>query len=96
MVGDSYAMRVAAEILQHVFGPTEGAFRVDHPVFSEEQPQPGREGFGLSERSQSSRQVQSAILEGLLETSDDLAANRLELRQTYARWRRRSRRKYCP
>jgi hypothetical protein len=50
----------------------------------------------LSERSQSSRQVQSAILEGLLETSDDLAANRLELRQTYARWRRRSRRKYCP
>ena len=33
MVGDSYAMGVAAEILQHIFGATEGAFQVDHPVF---------------------------------------------------------------
>jgi hypothetical protein len=32
-------------------GPsTEGAFRVDHPVFSEEQSQPGRESFLLDER----------------------------------------------
>ena len=38
MVGDSYAMGVAAEILQHIFGATEGAFQVDHPVFSVEWP----------------------------------------------------------
>jgi hypothetical protein len=38
MVGDSYTMSVAAEILQHIFGATEGAFQVDHPVFSVEWP----------------------------------------------------------
>jgi hypothetical protein len=31
MVGDGHAMGVAAEILQHIFGTTEGAFQVDHP-----------------------------------------------------------------
>ena len=36
MVGDGHAMGVTAEILQHIFGATEGAFLVDHPVFSVE------------------------------------------------------------
>ena len=38
MVGDGHAMGVAAEILQHILGATEGAFRVHHPVFSEQWP----------------------------------------------------------
>ncbi len=74
MVGDGHAMGVAAQILEHVFGATEGRFRVDHPVFSEQWPKPGSEGLGLSERSQVSLAVQSAVLEGLLESSDELAA----------------------
>jgi hypothetical protein len=46
MVGNGRAMGVAAEILQHIFGATEGAFQVDHPILSIERPQPGGEGFG--------------------------------------------------
>jgi hypothetical protein len=38
MVGDGHAMGVAAEILQHLFGATEGALQVNHPVFSIERP----------------------------------------------------------
>src|SRR5271169_133267 len=38
MVGDGHAMGVAAQILEHIFGATEGSFRVDHPVFSEQRP----------------------------------------------------------
>ena len=34
MVGDGHAMGVAAEIVQHEFGATEGPFQVDHPVLS--------------------------------------------------------------
>ena len=74
MVGDGYAVGVAAQILEHVFRATEGWFCVDHPIFSEEQSQPGSEGVGLSERSQVSREVQLAVREGLLEASHELAA----------------------
>ena len=50
MVGDGHAVSVAAQILQHVFGATERAFGVNHPIFSEEQSQPGSESFRLDER----------------------------------------------
>jgi len=36
MAGDGHAMGVAAQILEHIFGATEGTFCVDHPIFSEE------------------------------------------------------------
>ena len=73
MVGDGHAMSVAAQILQHILGTSEGAFRVDHPVFSEQQAQPGSKGFELGERCQSSREVQSAVLERLSKTRDELS-----------------------
>ena len=34
MLGDSHAMSVAGEILQDIFGATERAFQVHHPVLS--------------------------------------------------------------
>ena len=51
MIGDGYAMGVAAQILEHIFGAAEGAFGVDHPVLSEQWPQPGGEGFRVGERA---------------------------------------------
>ena len=36
MVGDGHAMRVAAQIVEHIFRAAEGALRVDHPIFSEQ------------------------------------------------------------
>jgi len=62
MVGDGHAVGATAQILQHVFGATEGRFRVDRPVFAEQWPQPGSEGLGPSERSQVSMEGQSAVL----------------------------------
>ena len=38
MVGDSYAMGVAAQILEHIVWSTEGWFRIHHPVLSEQWP----------------------------------------------------------
>ena len=34
MVGNGHAMGVAAEILQHILGATEGTFQVHHPILS--------------------------------------------------------------
>ena len=50
--GQSLAFAVAALSLEHIVRATERWFRVDHPVLSEQWPQPGGEDFGLSERSQ--------------------------------------------
>src|SRR6266404_3179690 len=40
MIGDSHAVGVAAEILQHILGATEGSFQVHHPVLSKQWPEP--------------------------------------------------------
>ena len=74
MVGYGHAMSVAAQILQHILGATEGAFQVDHPVLSKQRPQPGGKDLGLSEELQISGEAELAILEGLLKRIDELAA----------------------
>ncbi len=38
MIGNSYAMGVAAEILEHILRAAEGWFRVHHPVLTEQWP----------------------------------------------------------
>ena len=48
MVGDGHTMSVAAQIVQHIFGATEGTFQVDHPFLSKQRPQPGGKDLGLS------------------------------------------------
>ncbi len=73
MVGDSHAVGIAAQILEHILWATERWFGIDHPVVSEEWPWPGGEGLGLSEEGQVSVEAELAVLEGLLETGDELA-----------------------
>ncbi len=74
MVGDSHTMGVAAQILEHILWASKGAFRVDHPVLSEERPYPSREYLWLGKQSQVSVETQLAILECSLKTSNELAA----------------------
>jgi hypothetical protein len=74
MIGDSHAMGVAAQILQYIFGATEGTFQVDHPLFSEQRPQPGGEGLWLSEELEISLETEWTIMESLLESVAELAA----------------------
>ena len=35
VVGDGHAMGIASQILEYKLWATEGAFRIDHPIFSE-------------------------------------------------------------
>ena len=66
-------MSIAAEILQDVLGSTEGWFRVDDPIFAEERTQPSSEELGVGERREFSGQVQLTALEGIPQSSDELA-----------------------
>src|SRR5499425_1833541 len=74
VVGDGHTMGVAAQIVHHIFGATEGTFQIDHPILSIEWPQPSGEDFGLRQKLQVSVEVQLAILKGLFESIDELAA----------------------
>src|SRR5205809_2341051 len=74
MIGDGYAMGITAQILEHILGATEGRFRVDHPVFSEQWSEPRSKGFRLSEELQVSMKVELAVLKGALERLVELAA----------------------
>ncbi len=60
MIGDGHAMGVAAEILQHILGTTEGTFQVHDPVMSEQWSQPGSKDFRPSEDLQVSVKVEVA------------------------------------
>ena len=74
MVGDGHTMSVAAQIVQHIGGASEGTFQIDHPVLPVEWPQPGGKDLGLSEEFQISLEAELAILKSLLERIDKLAA----------------------
>jgi len=74
MVGDSHAMGVPTQILEYVLGASERSFAINHPVFSEQWPQPGGKGFRLSEGAQVSVETELAVLEGALKCRDELAA----------------------
>jgi len=67
-------MGVTAQIAEHILGASEGSFRGDHPVFSEQWSQPGSKDFGLSEKLQVSMKVELAVLEGAFESLVELAA----------------------
>jgi len=74
MVGDGHAMGIAAQILEHILGATEGWFGVDDPMFAEERTQPGSEELGMGERCKFSGQVQLTAFEGRLQAGDELTA----------------------
>ena len=74
VVGDGHTMSVAAQVLQHIFGTTEGTFQVHHPILSMEWPQPSGEDLGLRKKLQVSLEAELAILKRLFECVDELAA----------------------
>jgi hypothetical protein len=74
VVGDGDAVSIVSEITQHVFWSTEGRLGIDHPVLSEQRPEPGGEGSRISERSEWPVELNRAIVESYLERSDELAA----------------------
>jgi len=51
-VGNSDAMGIAGQVLQHVFGSAEGRLGIDHPLFSAQGMEQRVEGAGRGEFSQ--------------------------------------------
>jgi hypothetical protein len=49
VVGDGYAVSIAAEVVKHILRTTERWFGVDDPMFSKQWPEPRGEGLRLSE-----------------------------------------------
>jgi hypothetical protein len=49
VVGDGYAMSVAAQVVEYELGTTERWFGVDDPIFPKQWPEPGCEDLRLSE-----------------------------------------------
>ena len=45
VIGDGDAMGIAGQVVQHMLRPSEGAFRVDHPVLAKERPEESMKGF---------------------------------------------------
>jgi hypothetical protein len=74
MIGDRYAMSVTTQIVKHMLWPSEGTFRVDHPVVSEQFSEPGGESLWLSKERQVSVESQPAVAKGALESRNKLAA----------------------
>ena len=74
MVGDGDAMGVSAQVLQHILGTTEGWFRVDHPVLTEQGPQPGCKGPRLSKQDEVAVELECAFAECGPKSGDELAA----------------------
>ena len=72
-------MGIATQVLEDILGAAEGWFAVDHPVFSEEWPEPGSEGVGLPEQRQIPGKMQVALLEGGLESLGELAAKHMTM-----------------
>jgi hypothetical protein len=71
------AMRVAAEILQHIFGAAKGTFQVDDPVLSKQWPEPSSKDLGFGEQLQFFGEAELTILEGLPEGGNELATKDL-------------------
>ena len=66
VVGDGDPMGIVAEIAQRMFRAAEGPFGVHDPVVTEQQPKPGCEGSGLSERDKLSMELEFALAERCL------------------------------
>src|SRR5260370_25608893 len=74
MVGNGYAMGVTGQITEYMLWASEGTFRVDHPVLSEQWSQPRSKGFRLSKELQVSMKVELAVMKGALKRFVELAA----------------------
>jgi len=74
VVGDGYAVGVAAKVIEYILGAAERWFGVDDPIFSKQWPEPRGEDLGLSEWSQIAGKVQLPLLKSQLEPVDELSA----------------------
>ena len=73
-VGDGDAMRIAAEISQHLFGPAEWRLGIDDPVGPSELIEPLGKRGGIGETGEITKKAQLASHEGSLQLLQKQAA----------------------
>ena len=74
MVGDGDAMRIARQIVQHMFGATEGRLGIDDPVLPIERAQEDGEALVVVERHALTEEAQLIAGKETPQSSDELAA----------------------
>jgi len=74
MVGDGYAMGIAGQVVENMFGAAEGWLGVDDPVLLEQLPEKVAEAAGSREMQLRAMKLQLVLREELLQSSDELTA----------------------
>src|SRR4051794_37371092 len=74
VVGDCHPVRISADIIQHLFWPSEGRLGIDHPFRLSQRCQVASELAAIAESLQSGKEMQLAGLERALETLHEEAA----------------------
>src|SRR5215472_18662971 len=74
VIGDSHPMRVAGQILEHVFWSAEWRLGINHPVLTEQLAQKAVKCFRLPQSFEPSLKAELLLPEKALQPSDELAA----------------------
>ena len=74
VIGDGDTMGIAGQVMQHMLRPSEGAFRIDHPILAKEWPEESMKGFLSGQCLEATGKHELALTKGALQASDKLAA----------------------
>src|ERR1019366_1097216 len=74
MVGDGYAMSVAGQVVENMFGAAEGWLGVDDPILPEQLPEEGGETAWSGQILLRAVELQLVLRDELLQFSDELSA----------------------
>jgi len=73
VVGDGHAMRLAGQVLEHVFWPAEWRLGINHPVLTEQLAQKAVKALRLLQMFEVSLKAELLLAEKALQSSDELA-----------------------
>ena len=74
MVGNCHAMRVAGQVVEHVFWSAEWRLSIHHPVLMEQLAQKTVKSFGVFQSFELSEKAELLLAEKALQPSDELTA----------------------
>ena len=74
VIGDGDAMCVAGQVVEHMLRPSEGAFRIDHPILTKERPEERAKSLLLGQWLEAAGEREFALMKGALQAGDELAA----------------------
>jgi hypothetical protein len=73
VIGDGDAMGIASQVVEHMPRSPEGAFRIDHPIFTKQGAEKSIKGFLPGQWLEAAGKREFALTKGALQASDKLA-----------------------